>query len=314
MPSSKNSLQTASYPASGVANESKCEQTAAAVADLALEALLLEVTATPKPGLVDRRNCGAHKDMNFYTFINSALSLRHHFFLMALAGLRSRQEPLTALFKQVRQLGLVAEQEMFSATAGINTHKGALFSLGLLCAAGGHVLSLIKSHSYTLKGSDWPLTTDELGQTVALMAHGLCQRELSPLLQATQGSLTHGQNMFLRHGSTGARGQAEGGFREVRESYLPFLRSLRHQNLQPDEIYVRTLLKISANLEDTNILTRVGPQFAQDVQKRCAWLNEHYSQKAVQELDDYCIEHNISPGGAADLLSVTIFMDKICRQ
>lgn len=107
------------------------------VAECALEALLLEVAATPKPGLVDRRNNGAHRDMNFYTFIRSALSLRPHFALMAQAGQDLAEKTPQELFNHVRLLGLAAEKDMFAATNNINTHKGALFALGLLCAAAG---------------------------------------------------------------------------------------------------------------------------------------------------------------------------------
>lgn len=299
------------------------------VAECALEALLLEVAATPKPGLVDRRNNGAHRDMNFYTFIRSALSLRPHFAIMAQAGQDLAQKPPQELFNYVRILGLAAEKDMFAATNNINTHKGALFALGLLCASAGQACCR------SAERSGWQPAA--LGQFVAQMSQGLCQRELADLntlaaqaTNATQATgavslnnaepdikvrptaaLTHGQRMYLQYGACGARGQAESGFAQVIEKYLPYLRDLKKQQLDQDEILVRTLLLIGADLDDTNILNRVGATKAAWAKEACAALHEHYTHEAACQLDDLFIKERISPGGSADLLSVTIFLDKL---
>ncbi len=299
------------------------------VAECALEALLLEVAATPKPGLVDRRNNGAHRDMNFYTFIRSALSLRPHFAIMAQAGQDLAQKPPQELFNYVRILGLAAEKDMFAATNNINTHKGALFALGLLCASAGQACCRSADRS------GWQPAA--LGQFVAQMSQGLCQRELADLntlaaqaTNATQATgavslnnaepdikvrptaaLTHGQRMYLQYGACGARGQAESGFAQVIEKYLPYLRDLKKQQLDQDEILVRTLLLIGADLDDTNILNRVGATKAAWAKEACAALHEHYTHEAACQLDDLFIKELISPGGSADLLSVTIFLDKL---
>ncbi len=299
------------------------------VAECALEALLLEVAATPKPGLVDRRNNGAHRDMNFYTFIRSALSLRPHFALMAQAGQDLAKKPPQELFNYVRILGLAAEKDMFAATNNINTHKGALFALGLLCASAGQACCRSADRS------GWQPAA--LGQFVAQMSQGLCQRELADLntlaaqaTNATQATgavsltnaepdikvrptaaLTHGQRMYLQYGACGARGQAESGFAQVIEKYLPYLRDLKKQQLDQDEILVRTLLLIGADLDDTNILNRVGATKAAWAKEACAALHEHYTHESACQLDDLFIKERISPGGSADLLSVTIFLDKL---
>lgn len=302
------------------------------VAECALEALLLEVAATPKPGLVDRRNNGAHRDMNFYTFIRSALSLRPFFALIAQAGQESAKLSPQELFNQVRSLGLEAEKAMFAATGNINTHKGALFALGLLCASAGRACCTQKANK-----SGWQPV--ELGQFVAQMSQGLCSRELAGLntlaAQAAnarpatgavvsakckpefepsvkaQPTLTHGQRMYLQYGACGARGQAESGFAQVIDKYLPYLRSLKKQQLDQDEMLVRTLLMIGADLDDTNILNRVGANKAAWAKEACAALHEHYTYEAACRLDDLFIKERISPGGSADLLSVTIFLDKL---
>lgn len=299
------------------------------IAECALEALLLEVAATPKPGLVDRRNNGAHQDMNFYTFIRSALSLRPHFALMAQAGQELANKPPQELFNQVRLLGVKAEKDMFAATNNINTHKGALFALGLLCASAG------RAYCHKACKSGWRPAA--LGQFVAQMSQGLCQRELANLnmlaAQATSAAqttgavlprkseltpqsppatkLTHGQRMYLQYGACGARGQAESGFAQVIDKYLPYLKELKKQQLDQDEILVRTLLFIGADLDDTNILNRVGATKAAWAKEACAALHEHYTREAACQLDDLFIKERISPGGSADLLSVTIFLDKL---
>lgn len=302
------------------------------IAECALEALLLEVAATPKPGLVDRRNNGAHRDMNFYTFIASALSLRPHFALIAQAGQDSASLSPIELFNQVRSLGLIAERAMFAATNNINTHKGALFALGILCAAAGRACC----PSFR---SGWLPST--LGQFASQMSQGLCRRELASLntlatpsaAQATNiaheagvvplskaksdaealpaVALTHGQRMYLQYGACGARGQAESGFAQVINKYLPYLRHLKKQQLDQDEVLVRTLLFICADLDDTNILNRVGADKAARAKAACAALNARYTYEAACQLDDLFIKERISPGGSADLLSVTIFLDKL---
>ena len=121
---------------------------------LALESMLVEVSVTPKPGLVDRNNSGAHKDMDFFTFMKSAASLARSFEEFSEAGFESgikflkfnftnkniknsADEVLQNLFPVIRKIGIKAEKKMFKATNGINTHKGEIFSLGVFCACAG---------------------------------------------------------------------------------------------------------------------------------------------------------------------------------
>ena len=113
------------------------ERTAADIGALAFGALLAEVAATPKPGLVDRLTNGAHRDMDFSTFLASACALRHTFDAFAAAGVAGAELSPPALFPRLREIGLAAEQAMFRATDGVNTHKGMIFSLGLLAASAG---------------------------------------------------------------------------------------------------------------------------------------------------------------------------------
>ncbi len=268
------------------------------VADLALKALLYEVAATPKPGLVDRCNNGAHRDMDFYTFVDSAIALRPHFALIAAMGYDFPGQA-EELFSAVRPLGIEAEKAMLKATGGVNTHKGALFSLGLVCAAAGRLLR--QGERVSARG---------LSRTVAEMTRGLVLRELAgaePLPAQTKG-----MEMYRRHGARGARGQAEEGYRMVAEEALPFMRGMAAEGL--NTAHVKTLLFIASRELDTNILSRAGADTAGWARAKCAEVLLRYTPLAVQELDSIFIEKNISPGGAADLLSVTIFFDLLERE
>ncbi|MEA4920556.1 MAG: triphosphoribosyl-dephospho-CoA synthase CitG [Clostridiaceae bacterium] len=265
------------------------------IGSLAARSLLLEVAATPKPGLVDRRNCGSHRDMNFYTFVNSAFALEPHFSSMALEGFITASDPLETLFAHMRLFGKAAEKDMFAATNGVNTHKGALFSLGLLCGALGR--------EYALKGS---LSAEGACLTVANMSKGICQKEFSGLKEKL--ILTKGERMYLQYGVTGARGQAESGFESVHKVFLPYLKGLISSGMCEDEAYVRTLLKICACTEDTNIMSRAGINEARKAMQDCSAVFQDYSEEKAAALDDEFIRRNISPGGCADLLAVTIFL------
>lgn len=265
------------------------------IGSLAARSLLLEVAATPKPGLVDRRNCGAHRDMDFYTFINSAFALEPHFAKMALEGITTATGPLESLFAQLRLFGKEAEKDMFTATNGINTHKGALFSLGLLCGALGRV--------YALNGT---LSAGDACRMVADMSRGICLKEFSDIKDKL--TLTKGEQMFLEYGVTGARGQAESGFESVIKVFLPYLKRLISSGTCIDEAYVRTLLKICSCTEDTNIMSRAGMSEVKRAMRDCGAVFEDYSAEKAMALDDDFIRRNISPGGCADLLAVTIFL------
>lgn len=107
------------------------------ISQIAVKSMLLEVSATPKPGLVDRNNSGAHKDMDFNTFIESSVSQVYTFYNCTLEGLKFEGEDNKELLKAIRPAGIEGESKMFNATRGINTHKGLIFSLGIIAAAAG---------------------------------------------------------------------------------------------------------------------------------------------------------------------------------
>ena len=259
--------------------------TTARIAALARQALEREVLLTPKPGLVDACNSGAHKDMDKDTFLRSAAALEPWFRCMAERGRASLSETPQQLLSALRPMGMEAEQEMYAATEGVNTHKGALFSIGLLCAACGR-----------LQMMEQPLTVENLCTLAAQMTEGITQREM-------QAADTHGLQVHAVYGVKGVRGEAESGFASVRELALPLLH-------QPEGEY-KALLALIARVHDTNVLHRAGEDGLLWLQRRAKDLLSEFSLQALEQLDRECIEKNISPGGCADLLAIALFLERV---
>ena len=176
------------------------------VAQAAARAMLYEVSVTPKPGLVSREGSGAHRDMNFFTFIDSAAALTPWFRTFVLNALRFRGCP-KELFRASRLIGLEAEDTMYRATDGINTHKGLIFSFGVLCASMGY-----------LQGRGLPETLDSVLSLSAEMA-AEAYNELGE--ESSAGEPTHGEKTYEKYGLPGARGEAAAGFPTAAGFALP---------------------------------------------------------------------------------------------
>ena len=271
---------------------------------LAVEAMLYEVSATPKPGLVDRRNNGAHEDMDFFTFMSSAAALRKHFDEFAAIGSEHGDEPIEDLLPYLQRAGRLAEKDMFRMTWGVNTHKGMIFSLGILTGAAGWAQS----------GGE-ALTAERLGELSAAMCRGLCDKAYARI--EDRAGLTKGEAMYVRYGVTGARGEAEGGFPTARKTALPVYRELRAEGLSINEVLVETLLHIMAKSMDTNILGRHDMETMGFVQKFAAealkkgGVRTPEGRNLIDEMDEEFIRRWISPGGCADILAVTHFLYEI---
>lgn len=252
-------------------------------AQLARNALTLEVCTTPKPGLVDRRNCGAHKDMNMDMFLRSIDVLGGFFNDSILLGLRNKN--VADIMRRLRILGIEAQTRMLYATGGVNTHRGAIYCMGLfLCAeamclvndglsAAETVTALVKSD----------LTVDDLN--------------------------TNGAKACAAYGVSGARGEAALGFPSARRA-AQILRGYMqgHDELMASAL---TLPHIMAELTDTNLLHRGGMdglRFVQRQAKRICALPEERRLSELEALDDACIEKNLSPGGSADVLALALLM------
>lgn len=272
------------------------------IANLCIKSMLYEVAASPKPGLVDRHNSGAHEDMDFFTFLNSSSSLYPYFYQCSREGLYFQGNNYTSLLKNIRPIGIEAERIMFASTQGVNTHKGLIFSLGILAAASG---SLYKENR--------SLSPKTLSDRVQEISQGVTKE-----LKEAKGSLTYGEVLYKKYGITGIRGEVEAGFPTVLEYSLPvFNRLITEDKYHINTILVHTLLYLIAHTEDSNILGRHNMQklnYAQKEAKEAIKLGGYLSlagREKVKEMDESFIRQNISPGGAADLLAVTLMFHQL---
>jgi triphosphoribosyl-dephospho-CoA synthase len=278
------------------------EQASALVCDLAMDALHCEVLLTPKPGLVDQRNCGAHRDMTLATFMASAAAIRPWFPLFFSTGAGTARHPPMDVLPQLRPHGRECESAMFYATRGVNTHKGAIFSFGLLMAAAGRRFALGKT-----------LDPDGLCVDVATMTAGLVDRELT----GSRRAATAGETIYRRHGLTGARGEASSGFSTVRDCALPAFRSTWLRSGDERLSLSAALLALLAHNRDTNLVARGGIDGMAYVQAYARRLLGRGGVEApdfiaaMTRFDNDLIERNLSPGGSADLLAVTWFLARL---
>lgn len=247
------------------------------LADLAETALREELDTTPKPGLVDRDGCGSHKDMSYRTMSLGIDALRPYLVSVAVEASASESgiDP-----DVIRSVGLEAEKAMLEATGGVNTHRGALFCLGLSVAA----------------ASVNPATEDSFRKEVARIASAI---------PAAGGS--HGAAAVAEYGASGALENARGGYGFIFKEILPFARTLEGDGYRNQKI----LLRIMASLDDTNILHRAGKEGLEMVRRASAEVLEDFSPEALGELCARLTTAGISPGGAADMLALTLFLLKI---
>ncbi len=265
-------------------------QDAQTVAGLACRSLLYEVCVTPKPGLVDRKNSGSHRDMDIFTFLNSTSVLFPYFercVRQAMGGTLGPEELLAAL----RWEGKLAEQTMLAATGGVNTHKGAIFSMGLCCAALGQ-----------LPREQWGDPAAVLDRC-GVLAQGLVEQDYRRLTPET--ACTAGETLYLRHGVTGVRGQAAAGFPAVRTVGLPTLEEGLAQGLSWNDAGCKALLALMGTAEDTNLMARGGLRGQrQAAEEATAQLRRFPDWEGLDRMDQDFISWNLSPGGSADLLAL----------
>lgn len=255
------------------------------VPSLSARALRLELDLTPKPGLVDRANTGSHQDMDHGLFLTSIAAITPWFQVFEQAGREHAHKPASEQLRLLRPAGIACEQAMFAATQGVNTHKGGIFSLGLLCFAAGR-----------LQGLHRVVSADTLCQQVSEICRGLVARELAARPQA----MTAGEKQFREYGLTGARGEVEQGFATVRRAVLPFW----HQE-QGERRLHHALLRLMAANRDSNLVSRggiAGLRYVQDYAARL--LATHWDNDALRQMDEALMARHLSPGGSADLLAV----------
>ena len=359
-------------------------------------ALLGEVYATPKPGLVDRRDTGAHKDMTFETFLASTEAITPYLTEMFRQGMNHQRSENSdsdvfgktedvetkapsgsddsgkanfideeSVFLEIRKTGIEAEKAMYAATGNVNTHKGMIFTMGILLAAAGinadrdfftklcdNTVSDedVFSEKYKTFGEDKTGTAErlfdipEILETGMRMSARILERDFEEMEK--REPRTHGEKLYHKYGEKGIRGQAMAGFPIIRDKGIPTMRKfmnisedmklrseiaetatlrtdlLEGEGSMRDEHYenavnISTLIAIMSELRDTNVLTRssyeemewLRAESAKILRLGAAFSEEGLS--AIEELNVKCIEKNISPGGAADILAVTILLLKL---
>lgn len=264
-------------------------------------ALIAEVSATPKPGLVDLHDSGAHKDMCFETFRASSAAIAPYITRMFAMGSQWPDRDGAGLFDAIRPVGIQAEEAMFAATGGVNTHKGMIFSMGLIAAAAG---LFFQTHSCFLP------------EDILTLAGQLCAQTLERDFERIDPAAprTHGEVLYVRHGIKGIRGEAIKGFPSIRDISLPALRLCKTTCADDNQVYLNTLLALMSQVDDTNVLIRTNQallNYEKAEASRILSLGGASSQKgldALRQLNEDFIRLNISPGGCADLLAVTILL------
>lgn len=271
-------------------------QSAAHISGIAVAALIAELETWPKPGLVSHVDSGSHTDMTASTFRASTSAIEP--FLTELAEAGAAGAPMGRL----RTIGIAAEHAMLSATRGVNTHRGAIFGLGLLCAAAG---------------AAW---TDTSGLARRWPPGLLCElvrvRWGQSILRGPIPLHSHGANALRQHGAGGARAQAATGFPHAWEFGLPALRLGRALAPGNEEAArVQAFFALLAATEDTNLLHRGGTAGLAYAQAAAAGflasggIAQPDWQDAAGRIHRAFIDRRLSPGGCADLLAITLFLD-----
>ncbi len=264
---------------------------------LARDALAREARLTPKPGLVDAQNSGAHSDMDLPLLLGSADALEPYFVRFAARGAADAALPPNGRLAAIRADGVAAEAAMLAATNGVNTHKGALFLLGALCYAAGH-----RAENGAL------LTPRMLCQTAARVCEGV-----------TAELRAGGGRAYARYGARGARGEAEDGFPNALAAMDAYA-AARSLGANEEDGWRIALLALIAAVEDANVLARCGEATAEALRRRAGEIAAAFPsggralEEALEELDAQCRIWRASPGGAADLLACAMFLHALTAQ
>ena len=261
-----------------------------AIAALATRSPLLELETWPKPGLVSHVDCGSHDDMDADLFRASAQAIEPYFAALAKAGADG------CGMGRLRIIGLDAEAAMLEVTSGINTHRGAVFGLGLLCAALGARAAGLADPTISLGG----IVASRWGRDIIN----------GPVLLHS-----HGEGVRRRYGSGGARMEAALGFPSLYEIGLPALRRGALAAFDDDEAQrVEACFALIAFVEDTNLLHRGGPsglRFARHAARQfihCGGVGRSDWRARAQTVHESFVARRLSPGGSADILAMSLFV------
>ena len=243
------------------------------------EAIMAELNLHPKFGLVTPLTNGSHKDMNYNLMIKAKEAIVPYFIKMFEETYNSNKS-IKEIFENVRNIGIEAEQAMFLKTNGINAYKGLIFALGLVVTSVAIKLSNIKSNK-------------TIFDCIKQMTLGITK-------ELENGSDTYGKIAFKKYEFRGARYEAENGFPSV-------INVLNNYDLNNDFSKLKALCYLITNIEDTVLLKRCKSieKYNEVINK---FKNLNFTNEEINSLNDYCINNNLSFGGAADLLIVSVFI------
>lgn len=261
------------------------------------QAILLEVCAHPKPGLVTRHTNGSHRDMSIFTFAMSSVIVSHAFYEFFNIG-KDHSGDVKSLFTKIRSAGIKVERSLLSATKGVNTQRGILFAGGVLSAAAGYFSQQVGEKN------------EDLCDTVSAMTQGLVQVELEHLNKTER--MTPGEILYQKYQITGIRGEVERGFTSARYTGLPALKTAFARGAGINDALVHTLISLMTCVEDSCVVWRTNYEmlgFVQKISKNIISQGSVFTalgRAAIKEFDVFCQKYRISPGGSADLLSITV--------
>ena len=276
------------------------------IGHLASMALQAELDTTPKPGLVDRNDNGAHRDMDHALMQRSIQALHPYFVRLAKLGFNDKQP----CHDEIVHIGIEAEREMFKATGGVNTHKGALFSIGLAAVAlAGEAFCRITQ----AEGCGTMAYNDVNSKQIQSLSNSIAS--LARLFPDTNG--THGSKAKANNILKGALDNAREGYTQLFKAWLPFY----IDRIAEGDNYAlhKTLLRIMCDLDDTNIVYRTSMETMQEVKTEARKMLDTYRnivnfEAALQAMNTDYIHRNISPGGSADMLSLVVFLSCVVRK
>ena len=276
------------------------------IGHLASMALQTELDTTPKPGLVDRNDNGAHRDMDHALMQRSIQALHPYFVRLAQLGFTDKQP----CHDEIVNIGIEAEREMFKATGGVNTHKGALFSIGLAAVAlAGESFCRITQ----AEGCGTMAYNDVNSKQIQSLSNSIAS--LARLFPDTNG--THGSKAKANNILKGALDNAREGYTQLFKAWLPFY----IDRIAEGDNYAlhKTLLRIMCDLDDTNIVYRTSMETMQEVKTEARQMldtsrNIVNFEAALQAMNTDYIHSNISPGGSADMLSLVVFLSCVVRK
>jgi triphosphoribosyl-dephospho-CoA synthase len=267
------------------------------IGECAVTGMLYEASTSPKPGLVTPVSAGTHEDMDYFTFLRSTAAISHAMYLCAQVGI----DYDTEILNKIRSVGIAAEENMFGATGGINTQKGLLFASGVVCAAAGNIIRNKRR-----------IGNHELSRCCSEICEGIVVRELGNLLYKPR--ITNGEKLYIKYGVVGIRGEAEKGFPSVINVGLPIYAETLKTGNDKNAALTQCLIGLMTVVEDTVVINRSGFEGLGYMKKEAdralklggSLTNEGREQ--IKKMEREFLNKGISPGGAADLLALTVMI------